>query len=68
MLSFDLRKITHIIGLSIFSLQNDIGCRVSELCDMRLESLDLNKLEITYTAKKNKVEVQTPISPITGLP
>ncbi len=67
MLSFDLSRNAHMVGLALFSLQSDIGCRVSELVNLRVENLSLSKLHITYYANKNKVEVITPISPVTAL-
>ncbi len=64
-LSFDLRFITHFVGLTIFMVHNDLGCRVSELSSMRVENVALAKGEIKYYATKNKVEVCVPLSPIT---
>lgn len=63
--SFDLRKKTHFLCNMIFLIHNDTACRVSELCEIRIEDINMKTSEIIYNAFKNKVEVRISLSPIT---
>ncbi len=65
--SFDMTKLTHQMGLAMFSVQTDIGCRVSELSRLKVENINFSTLEIKYIAYKNKVEVITPISELSAV-
>lgn len=64
-LSFDISKKREFMGLVMFSIHVEIGCRACELLNLKIENINFNKGTIFYYAPKNKVEVHAHLTPLT---
>ncbi len=64
-LSFDLSKKREFMGLVLFSIQAEIGCRVGELIKIKIEDINFEEGTVYYYAPKNKVEVVAHLTSLT---